>query len=201
MKQAILILGYQDINNIIRIICYFYDCFEFYIHIDKKSKAELSRLYTIKNKSINIYRKYVVNWGEISIMNVALFLVKKALENKSIKYFHLISEQDFSIKPLHYFYDLARENINYLVFEKLPKKVWDANGGFDRIHYYHFNNIFNTRKYRRGKLLKQFIHLQKTLKIKRSYDEHLPQLYGSMWWSLKREFYFMLLMRAKIILF
>lgn len=188
MKQAILILGYQDINNIIRIIHYFDDCFEFYIHIDKKSKADLSRLYTIKNKSINIYRKYVVNWGGIFFMKVALFLVKKALENDSNKYFHLISEQDFPIKPLHYFYDLAKENKNYLVFEKLPKKVWDGNGGLDRIHYYHFNDFFNARKYGRGKLLKLLIHLQKTLKIKRSYGEHLPQLYGgSMWWSLTRE--------------
>lgn len=188
MKQAILILGYKDINNIIRIIQYFDECFEFYIHIDKKSKADLSRLYTIKNKSINIYRKYVVNWGGISIMKVELFLVKKALENDSIKYFHLISEQDFPIKPLHYFYDLARENKNYLAFEKLPRKVWDGNGGLDRILYYHFNDIFNARKYGRGKLLNLLIHLQKTLKIKRSYGEHLPQLYGgSMWWSLTRE--------------
>ena len=48
MKQAILIIGYKSIDNIMRIIDYFDDNFQFYIHIDKKSNADLTPLYTIK---------------------------------------------------------------------------------------------------------------------------------------------------------
>lgn len=84
-------------------------------------------------------------------MRVALFLVKKALENICNKYIHLISEQDFTIKSLHYFYFLFRENKNYLVFKKLFRKVWDGNRRLDQIHYYHFNDFFTARKYVCGK--------------------------------------------------
>ena len=38
------------------------------------------------------------------------------------------------------------------------------------------------------KKLNLLVRLQKKIKIKRSYGEHLPLLYGgSMWWSLTRE--------------
>ena len=56
MKEALILLNYKDVNNFFRIKHYFDNCFEFNKHIDYKSKADLSKLYTIINKSINIYR-------------------------------------------------------------------------------------------------------------------------------------------------
>ncbi|WP_295841612.1 beta-1,6-N-acetylglucosaminyltransferase [uncultured Apibacter sp.] len=104
MKQAILIIGYKSIDNIMRIIDYFDDNFQFYIHIDKKSNTDLTPLYTIKNKTINIYKEYKVYWSGVSIIKVSLFLVKKALEDKNNIYFHLISNQDFPNKPVTHFF-------------------------------------------------------------------------------------------------
>lgn len=188
MKQAILIIGYKSIDNIMRIIDYFDDNFQFYIHIDKKSNADLTPLYTIKNKAINIYKEYKVYWGGVSIIKVSLFLVKKALEDKNNIYFHLISDQDFPTKPVTHFFKLAEEGKNYLVYEKLPRKIWDGNGGLDRIYYYHFYDNFNARKYGIGRLLRFLVYLQKLCGIKRSYSSNLPKLYGgSNWWSLTRE--------------
>lgn len=188
MKQAILIIGYKSINNIIRIINYFDDNFQFYIHIDKKSKADLTPLYAIKNKNVNIYKEYKVYWGGVSIVKVTLLLVKKALENKDNTYFHLISEQDFPIKPVHYFYKLAEKNKNYLDYKELPIKVWDGNGGFDRIYYYNFYDEINARNFGIGRLLRNIVYIQKAIGIKRKYSPLLPKLFGgSNWWSLTRE--------------
>ena len=58
MKHAILITAYKDIDFINRIIDYFDEDFDFFIHIDKKCKEE----YNIKNASnifiVNKWKRY-----------------------------------------------------------------------------------------------------------------------------------------------
>ena len=54
-----------------------------------------------------VYRKYSVHWGGFSILRCELFLLKEAINNCDAEYFHLISGQDYPIKPLSSFLDFV----------------------------------------------------------------------------------------------
>ncbi|WP_203258640.1 beta-1,6-N-acetylglucosaminyltransferase [Hyunsoonleella ulvae] len=171
MKQAILITAYKDFDNLVDIICFFDNSFNFYIHIDKKSKLsreQLSKIKTINNVKI-LSSKYKVNWGGLNHLKAILFLANKALKEHENHFFHLISGQDFPIQKLEVFKSiglsiLPKDYLEYFIF---PLKSWDnKNGGFDRIEYYHLYDIINAKRY--IKLLWRIVRIQKKIRYKRA---------------------------------
>ena len=97
MKQAILITAYKNIHHLVDIINFFPENFAFYIHIDKKSKVDLSPLKVFSEKEVFVSRKYKVNWGGRNHLKAILLLAEEALKNEEISYFHLISGQDLAV--------------------------------------------------------------------------------------------------------
>jgi hypothetical protein len=186
MGQAILITAYKDFRHLIDIINYFPpEGFEFYIHIDKKSKEDINILKNIKSNNIKLVsKKYNVNWGGFNHLKCILFLASEALKNENIDYFHLISGQDFPIKGINYFQKGFNLEKDYLGFIEMPVPYLKF-GAMDRLEYFNFYDLFNAKKYPRVlKILKQ---IQIKFNIKRSISNTLPTFYyGSTWWSLTR---------------
>ncbi|MDR0863510.1 MAG: beta-1,6-N-acetylglucosaminyltransferase [Candidatus Symbiothrix sp.] len=176
MKQAILITAYKNAQQLANLISYFDEHYEIYIHIDKKSTMDINRLSSAKN--VHIYQKHIVNWGSFNHLKAILFLVSEALKDPSIHFFHLISGQDFPVKPLDYFAKLDQSK-DYLDYKEISQD-WKQH-----LEYYWFQDIFDMKKL---KSIVMFVFkLQKNLRIKRTFPKDFPPLYiGSTWWSLTR---------------
>lgn len=186
MKQAILITAYQDFDNLTEIINFFpIEKFNFYIHIDKKSKIDNFLLSKLNLSNVFIYSHFKVYWGGISHLKAILHLCNKAIENENNSYFHLISGQDFPVKKISHFDSFTNSKINYLENFTLPNSDW-KEGGLDRIELFNFFDFINGKKY--NKLLYKINKLQRIFKIKRKIEAHLPPFFGgATWWSLSKE--------------
>src|SRR4051812_18654329 len=103
MKQAILITAYKNINQLVDIVNYFPNNFQFYIHIDKKSKLDLTPIKRIQDKNIYISNEYVINWGGLNHLKAILLLASEALKNNENSFFHLITGEDYPVKSVAYF--------------------------------------------------------------------------------------------------
>ncbi len=186
MKQAILITAYKDIDQILNIINYFPNNFNFYIHIDKKSDVDLTPLKNIEDKNINVYNSYIVNWGGINHLKAILLMAEEAIKDDENSYFHLISGQDYPAKSIDYFENKLNQTKDYLEFFEMPHKPWGDDGGMSRIEYYNLYDVFDAK--RSNNKIQFFIALQKKLRIKRSLPKEFPKFYGgSAWWSLTRD--------------
>ena len=185
MKQAILITAYKNVEQVVQIIDYFDNRFEFYVHFDKRSTLDLSPLQRITEKKVFVYKTYPVYWGGTNHLKAILLLSGEALKNTENTFFHLITGEDFPCKPVSYFYENPDCTKDYIDCQQMPCSMWPGNGGMDRLDYYNFYDVFNAKKM--GKVIQGLIRLQKLLKMKRSYYAGFPQLYGgSTYWSLSR---------------
>jgi hypothetical protein len=184
MKQAILITAYKNIDQLLNIMDYFNDSYTFYIHIDKKSKIDTALLQ--KRENVSVFSEYTVHWGGVSHLKTILFLAAEALKKEENTFFHLITGEDYPAKTLDYFEKNLDKSKDYIRTEKMPRKDWHDNGGFDRIDYYNPYDLFNAKN--NVRFMNGLVRLQKKLRIKRSYPASLPQLYGgSTYWSLTRD--------------
>jgi hypothetical protein len=91
MKQAILITAYKSVEQVIQIINYFDNRFEFYVHFDKRSLLDLSPLRQITGKRVSVYNTYPVYWGGVNHLKAILLLAGEALKNSENTIFHLIT--------------------------------------------------------------------------------------------------------------
>jgi len=185
MTQAILITAYKNVEQVIQIIDYFDNRFEFYIHFDKRSALDLSPLQRIKDKNVSVYNTYPVYWGGVNHLKAILLLAGEALENSENALFHLITGEDFPCKPVSCFCENVDCTKDYIDVFPMPYPIWPGNGGMDRLDYYNFYDLFNAKKI--DKIIHGLVRLQKLFKIKRNYSAGFPKLYGgSTYWSLSR---------------
>lgn len=191
LKQAILITAYKNYNHLIDIINFFDDNFEFYIHIDKKSRLSNNDFKKIKNsKKVKLLvQKYKVNWGSFNHLKSILYLAEKALENSNNYYFHLISGHDYPIKSVNEFneYFYKKRDKNFLDYFDVPKNGWANNGGLDRLEYFNFFDLLNFKIPKQKRIIKKIVDIQKRVSFKRKFPDDFPKLYGgSTWWSLNK---------------
>jgi hypothetical protein len=186
-RQAVLITAYKNMEQILDIIHFLGKDFEFYIHIDKKSLMDLSKLSDWDH--VHVFRKYTVHWGSVNHLKSILFLAKAAVADKRNGFFHLITGQDFPVKPVQYFYEELDTGKDYLDYSEMPIPSWRHNGGMYRMEYYHPHELFDY-KTKMGKLILQvLVKIQKIIHRKRKIPYAVfPRLYGgSTYWSLTRD--------------
>lgn len=191
MKQGILITVHKEIKHINKILNFFDDDFYFFIHIDKKCKIKENEFKLIQNYRNVLYisRSFKVNWGGGNLLRSRLLLSKEAVKHKSIEYFHAISGQDFPVKSCSEIKSLLENNRGkeYIENFKMPVKVkdWGKEEGMDRVCYYNFYDLFNTKNIGGKIAIRVLLKLQKILKIKRNISRDLPELFGGeAWWTL-----------------
>lgn len=185
MKQAILITAYKDVQSLVEIVDFFDDNFNFYIHIDRKSKLDCSSL--IGRSNIHICDKFTVNWGGFNHLRAILHLATEALNDDNV-YFHLITGEDFPIKSISHFTNIDLSK-NYLKYYEMPASVWKDNGGFDRIDYFQYYDLFNYKTSFGKMMIEQLVWLQKKISFKRKRGRCMPQQLfgGSTYWSLNKK--------------
>lgn len=189
MKHAILILAYNNFEILNHLVDYFkIDCYVL-IHIDKKVVVNDDLMLELKAKSqvVDVYQKFTIHWGGYSILECELFLLKEAIRLTDANYFHLISGQDYPIKPLSVFlrYFDQRNGWEFISYVHIPHKNFQENT-YDRFCYYLPYDLFDD-KCRSTQFVQCILKWQKKLKIKRSIPNEFDHLYGgSQWFSITR---------------
>ncbi len=114
--------------------------FDFYIHVDKKMDIT-SHLFLAKMPNVYLIKDRVdVVWGGYNTVEATLRSVKEIF-SKGIEYdyIHLMSGQDYPIKPAWFIYNFFEENKGKEFTEYEHFDDW-ADESYPRIREYHLTN-------------------------------------------------------------
>lgn len=189
MKHAILIMAHRDIQLLKHLVRYFtHDCYVF-IHIDKKSRitgADVESLI-VHPQVCGIYREYDVHWGGFSMLEAELSLLNHALSECDADYFHLISGQDYPIKPLSNFLDFfeSHRNVSFIEYNPKPVHLWPLREQWRYRFFLPYDRI-DARSAERQKL-RNWVSQQQRCRFMRRLPDQFTNLYkGSQWFSITR---------------
>ena len=186
MRQAILITAYRDMPQLQRLIDYFDDDFELFVHLDKRYREDVS--WTKGLPHVHLYRRYAVEWGDYRHLMAIVRLMHEAYGHSDLEYFHLITGSDYPTMPLAQFkaFCEAHRTDNYLEHFPLPHADWGKEGGLNRINYYWLTP--NSTRSKGAQLTRKLVNLQRRLGIKRGFKYFDGNLYGGgTYWSVSRE--------------
>lgn len=174
MKHCILMTVYKDVEQINRIIEFAPENFDFYVHIDKKSKLTRSDI----SKRANVFSEYRIYWGAVEHLKAFLFLMNKAFHSeKRYDFYHLITGQDFYATSFDNFEKLLEKDKIYISYFNLPRKKW-WHGGFAIVRYKSFASKLDLRK-RSCKVLNYLYYICQRL-FTRGCDLPSYRLYGGL---------------------
>jgi len=191
MKHAILIIAHENFQQLIRLITRLDSNCQVYIHLDKKLRFSKQELDTLSNLPVvnGVYSRYKINWGGFNMLKTVLFLLSKAVKDKDNEYFHLLSAQDYPVKPVSSFTKFieANKGKEFLEYHTLPYNGWD-NGTYRRYDYFFFHDLFNYRTDKGRRYITKILHYQIKRDIKRKIPDHFETIYGGCcWFTLSRD--------------
>jgi len=182
-KIAILLLVHKNENQVNRLIRHLSKDFDVYIHVDKRSRLNLT-----KGENVFVYRKYKPYWGSFNIILATLLLLREAHKKNYDRYI-LLSGQDIPIKTNERIKEFFVHNDNeYIANFSFPCPFW-TEGGLDRVSKYHFQkdkpsrrHVVQYRLYTIDRLLFKLIRGNK----KRPYDDY-RFFGGSQWFAFTHD--------------
>ena len=186
MRQAILITAYKDLSQLQRLVNYFNEDFEIFIHLDCHCQEDYTPF--LQQTHINLYRRYPIEWGDYKHLLSIILLMREAYKHTDLQYFHLITGSDYPTMPLEKFkaYCEVHRNDNYLEHFPLPHPDWGNEGGLNRIQYWWLRP--NSSRTKGAWLTRKLINLQRRLGIRRAFKYFNGNLYGGgTYWSLSRK--------------
>lgn len=189
MRHAILILAHKNLGQLCRLVEYFkYDC-DVFIHIDRKQTIkpdEKKKLLSFQQVKL-ITQEYEVNWGGTSVLESEMHLLRISVQHSEADYFHLISGQDYPIRPLGCFLDFFKRNAGkeYIGYHHLPHPNWEDNT-FRRLQYF-YPYDYASGKNNPRQWVREQVRLQRDRGVKRPIPDDFDHLYGSsQWFSITR---------------
>lgn len=182
MKHAILMTVYQSPELINRTLDKYASNFDFYIHIDKKSKLDIRSLRKYKN--VTIIKKYKVNWGGFNHLRAYFALMKIAKSRRAYDYFHLITGQDCILSKPRDFDNLLQGKSH---MEWMPaEEIWGIESVNQRYYQFRFLDMFDIKRPFLHRWESRFSKILRRLKVRRK--EFKQKLYGgSTYCSFTRE--------------
>lgn len=191
MNQAILLLLHNRVNKQnLKLINYFQGKCDIFIHIDKDCKLTKEDIKEIKKIPgvVNVYQKYHVHWAGFSILKTEMFLLKKALKLSNFKYIHLLSGNDYPIKPLSHFLNFFdNTEKEYIACRHLPDSKIDDNT-FKRLQQIFLADYLVVKKDSDVSRIWKIANKLAQYGIRRKIPTQFPHLYcGSQWFSLSRK--------------
>lgn len=189
MKQIILIMAHKNRLQLEKLIDYFEGKCDIIIHIDKQSafskedEKTLAHLPGVRK----VFRKISVHWGGFSLLRCQLFLMEKGLKYSDGRYIHLLSGQDYPLKPLDDFLRFFElEDKEFIEGAHLPAPHWDGNT-YKRIQHFYFTDWFRYSTDEDVKKMWNFADKQDKWGIRRRIPDQVKHIYGgSAWFSLTR---------------
>lgn len=186
MRHAFIILAYNELELLKKLIARLAEisC-DLYLNIDGKMKiSESDDLYFKKHSAIRYYQRNKVSWGGYSILQTEMRLLAFAQNEGRADYFHILSGQDYPVKPMRLFlrYFECREKKCFLNCIKASyEKV------SDRMLFYKPYDIIQARTLWGDKILDLLKKVQWHLPIERNLSSVPNEVWlGSQWCSLTK---------------
>ena len=190
MKQAIILLIHKDVKQAERLVNYFQGKCDIFIHVDRESDITDSDIKKMKTMPgvIDVYHKYKIHWGGFSILKTVMFMLKRAIEYSDFSYVHLLSGQDYPVKPLSLFLDkFDNDNEDHIACSHMPTPNADENT-FRRFLFYFFLDWFKPKTDDEIEYMWELSRKQEKWGIRRQIFRPFLHLYfGSCWFSLTKK--------------
>lgn len=122
MSQAVMILAHRDFEQIYELSLKLKRRFSVYIHFDKKMALTSDEKSRLEFEGIKYISEVDVKWGGWSIVEATIRLIRFALKDESIKFFHLISGQDWPIKSIDEIYRYFEYNNDKIFLDVQDRK-------------------------------------------------------------------------------
>ena len=189
MKYALLILWHKDTVQLERLLSYFDDDFDCYVHIDRKSVMSQYEMDTLSNLKPRVcfYRKFNIRWGGISIVKAELFLLEKIVKSGiDYGYIHFLSGQDYPIKKLNQIKNYFKEHSGweFIEYMTLPSKK-KKKGTYRRFRYFLPYDFVDCQNPKGQRIISRLVKWQEMLGIKRHIPDQYDRLFGgSNWMSI-----------------
>lgn len=161
--QAILLLAHKEMPLIKELTQKLSKSFEIYIHFDTKMQLSAADEAFLKEHKIHYISEVKVNWGSWSIGEATVRLMRLALKNPAINYFHIISGQDWVAANVEELYQhFENDSKIYMVYEKAAevKKNGEPIIWWQR---YYFNYDRVNRRSMFGKIYHRLLISMQTL--------------------------------------
>lgn len=186
MRHAFIILSYNELALLKRLVCRLTEApCDIYLNIDGKLALSGEDLEFFKKKaSIRYIGTDKIHWGGRSVLSLEMKLLSIAINDGRTDYFHLVSGQDYPVKPVAHFlqYFENKELASYIDCRQATHKEV-----CDRLLCFTPYDWFDARS-SRGKKIMDFLkkyqgklHLERSLA---SAPKHL--MLGSQWCSLTK---------------
>lgn len=191
MTHAILILAHKNPEMFVPLIEYFKQECAVYIHYDRNAlltEKEVTRLHSFPQVK-GLYRQFSVHWGGYSVLQAELFLLQQAYNDGFADYYHVISGQDYPIKPFHVFLDFFESHpmLDFMEYKAYPVTGWD-NSFFDRFRYTYFYDMIDGRSPQGKAFMGKAVQLQAQYGVAQEPLPYFPVIYkGSQWMSLSSD--------------
>lgn len=191
MRQAILLMLHRDCRMALRLIAYFEGQCDIFIHIDKKGTISREEEESLRRQPgvRAVTRRYKVHWAGYSVLQAEMLLLRQALSMSDASYFHLISGQDYPIRPLADFLRFFSHTgfAGFINCNHLPCDVTDGATYF-RMQHYVLSDYIDTRSKEGRDKVWRFVRWQKRHGIRRRIPDYTDHLYGgSAWFSINRD--------------
>lgn len=182
-------MAHKDREQIERLVNYFDGKCDIIIHLDrhspftKEDEKRLAKLPGVKK----VFRKVSAHWGGFSLLRCQLFLLEMGLKYSDGRYMHLLSGQDYPLKPLDDFLRFFElETREFIEGAHLPAPHWDGNT-YKRIQHFYFTDYIRHITEEKVNRMWEFADKQDKWGIRRRIPDQVKHLYGgSAWFSLTR---------------
>lgn len=165
---------------------------DIYVHIDAKNTEidvkEIKKAVT--NAHVYVFQKFDCRWGDYSLVECELFLLKQAVKS-SHKYYHLLSGSDYLIKNVNDIYNFFEENEGFEFIFFTSRTMDESHKNWYR--KYHFfqgyckGNRFTVLNSLFQKAEKLILICQRAMRINRK--TYYPEIFkGSQWFSITEKF-------------
>ena len=189
--QAVLILAHKNFDQINELCNRLKSSFEIYMHIDKKAQLTDQQSLELQKNGVHYFSKYDVKWGSYNIVRATIDMMKMALENPKIEYFHLISGQDWPLMDPELIYSKFEND------SRIYMDYWQAlnrkKSGEPEIWWvkYYFNYDHVSRRTLFGKIYHRFLLLLQTIlkvdKLKKIGIDEKNIYLGQEWVDIPRD--------------
>ena len=188
MTHAILIIAHKYPKMLIPLIEYFRKDCVVYIHYDRNAlltETEVTRLCSYPQVK-GLYQKIAVHWGGYSVLQAELFLLQQAYNDGVADYYHLISGQDYPVKPLQEFLSFlsAHSGKDFIEYKTMDIEG-DDKDVMRRLFIFQPHNLINARTREGIHIVSAWNNHQLKNGFRRTPPRYFAQYYkGSQWFSI-----------------
>ncbi len=192
MKHAYLIMAhaYSEVLKTLLMLLDDPRC-DIYIHMDQKNRDPMPESFrsAVRHSELVLFSEIPVYWGDTTLMEAGLILLKKALKKGPYAYYHLLSGADLPVKKANEIYDFfdVNQGKEFIHFGT-PEYSRDIRSRYTTWHF--FERQLGRRRddpfYNKAETYSQAI--QRRLHIDRSKSAGFQFYGGSQWFSVTQGF-------------